>query len=62
MDIPKILLDKAKEMLRGDTPSLTDIAITVGYANISDFSKAFKKHTGITPSNYYKQQLYKNKG
>lgn len=60
--IHKLRIDKAKEMLRGDTPSLTDIAITVGYANISDFSKAFKKHTGITPSNYYKQQLNKNKG
>ena len=45
----KLRIDKAKEMLRGDTPSLTDIAITVGYANISDFSKALIRSSIDTP-------------
>jgi iron complex transport system substrate-binding protein len=40
------------EMLKSDYSSLSDIAQTLGYPNIYDFSRAFKKHTGIAPSKY----------
>lgn len=54
--VHKLRIKKAKEMLKSDHDSLSEIAIALGYANISDFSKTFKKHTGLSPSNYLKQK------
>lgn len=53
--IHELRIKKAKEMLNSDYGSITDIAQSLGYLNIYDFSRAFKKHTGISPSNYEKQ-------
>lgn len=50
--VHKIRIDKAKEMLRADYGNLTDIAISLGYGNIYEFSRDFKKHTGVPPSRY----------
>lgn len=48
-------IEKAKEMLKSDYGSLSDIAISLGYPSLYDFSRAFKKHTGISPSKYESQ-------
>ena len=45
-------IEKAKEMLRSDYGSLTDVAYTLGYPSLYDFSRDFKKHTGVSPSRY----------
>ena len=45
---------KAKEMLRSDYGTLADIAQSLGYSNLFDFSRDFKKHTGISPSGFEK--------
>ncbi len=45
-------IKNAKEMLRSDYGSITDIAISLGYQNIYDFSRDFKKRVGVSPSNY----------
>ncbi|MBR3848578.1 MAG: helix-turn-helix transcriptional regulator [Oscillospiraceae bacterium] len=48
-------IKRAKEMLQGDYGSIRDIALSLGYNNIYEFSKAFKKHTGLSPTQYAKQ-------
>ena len=48
----EIRIQKAKEMLGSDYGTLTDLAHTLGYANLYDFSRDFKKHTGVAPSKY----------
>lgn len=48
-------IKKAKEMLKSDYSSITDIAFSLGYNNIYEFSRDFKKCTGISPSKYKKQ-------
>lgn len=48
-------IKKAKEMLQCDYGSITDIALSLGYNNIYEFSKAFKKHTNLSPTQYAKQ-------
>lgn len=45
-------IEKAKEILTGDYSNLTDVALSLGYSSLYDFSRAFKKHTGIAPSQY----------
>ena len=50
--IQSLRIRQAQEILRSDYSSITDIAFTLGYNNIYEFSKAFKKHTGISPSRY----------
>lgn len=45
-------IEKAKEMLMSDYSSLSDLAISLGYPSLYDFSRDFKKHTGASPSNF----------
>jgi len=51
-------INKAKELLRDDKLSISDIAHTCGFMNHYYFSKTFKEQTNMTPSEYKK--LYKN--
>jgi AraC family transcriptional regulator len=43
---------RAKAMLRRHDMSLVDVALSTGFSNQSHFTKAFKKLTGLSPSNY----------
>ena len=43
---------KAKMLLTTSDTSVTEIAYALGYSNTSNFSTAFKKQTGILPSEY----------
>lgn len=45
-------IEKAKEMLKSDYSTLTDIAQSLGYPSLYDFSRDFKKHVGVAPSKY----------
>ena len=47
-------IEKAKEMLKSDYGTLSDIALSIGYSSLYDFSRDFKKHTGTSPSRYEK--------
>jgi AraC family transcriptional regulator len=41
----------AKERLRApSTNSVTDVAFATGFQSSSNFNKAFKQHTGMTPT------------
>jgi AraC family transcriptional regulator len=48
-------IERAKVLLADRTESVTDIALTVGYSQISSFSVAFRKMTGWTPSEYRRE-------
>lgn len=50
--VHRLRIKKAKEMLRSDYSTLSDMAQSLGYANLYDFSRDFKKHTGVSPSKY----------
>lgn len=51
----RLRIAKAKEMLKSDYGTLGNIATSLGYANLYDFSRDFKKHTGVSPSKYAKR-------
>lgn len=42
-------IQKAKEMLKVQGTTVTDVALALGYSSISHFSTAFKRVTGIKP-------------
>ncbi len=50
--IENLRIEKAKNMLLGDFTSIGDIAEAVGYGSIYAFSRAFKKTTGLSPSEF----------
>ena len=50
--IEEIRLMRAKEMLRDNAFSISEVANLVGYPDNNYFTKVFKKKTGFTPSKY----------
>lgn len=50
--ITHLRVDYAKLLLRGDDPSITYVAEAVGFANANYFAKAFRRETGMSPSEY----------
>ncbi|MEJ2613172.1 MAG: helix-turn-helix transcriptional regulator [Candidatus Thiodiazotropha sp.] len=42
-------LSRARELLESDNYTVTDVAMMVGYSNVSHFIKAFKIRYGLTP-------------
>ncbi len=50
--LKQMRIEKAKELLRESSMSTGEIAVKVGYANVSYFFSIFKKTTGLSPSEY----------
>lgn len=50
--LTQIRLKKAKQQLRLSTETIDQIAIATGFNSSSYFSAIFKKHEGVTPSEY----------
>lgn len=50
--VTNIRIQKSKELLRAGELNISEIADSVGYSDLSYFSKVFKKVTGKTPSEY----------
>ena len=52
--IRKQRIEKAIELMRSSSRSLTEIAYLTGFSDQSHFTRIFKKHTGQSPSVYKK--------
>ena len=48
-------MKKARQLLRGTSYGIRDIALKCGFDDVYYFSNAFKKHHGISPSSFRKQ-------
>jgi two-component system response regulator YesN len=59
--LTRVRMDKAKELLRHTSLKLYEIAAKVGYADPNYFSILFKKHVGVTPSEYREDKPAKEK-
>lgn len=47
-------LQRAETLLAGTSASITEIACAVGFADISNFQRLFRKRNGVTPREYRK--------
>ncbi|MFC4597341.1 response regulator [Cohnella hongkongensis] len=45
-------IEKSKDLLKDPQTKIGDIAARVGYSNSRYFAKVFRKHTGLTPSEF----------
>lgn len=54
--ITQVRLHRAKELL-GEGCKITDVAFAIGMEGLSSFSTFFKKHEGISPSDYAAQKV-----
>ncbi len=48
-------VERAMTMMQSPNRNITEIAVSLGFSNMSYFAKVFKKITGYTPSQYRKQ-------
>jgi len=51
------LISEAKNRLKGENRSVSEIAYTLGFENLSYFSRLFKKEVGVSPNIFKKQTL-----
>src|SRR5690554_945051 len=58
--ILKVKLTYAKKLLASQNKSIGEVATECGIFDVNYFSRVFKKHFGVTPSQYRKLQLEKN--
>lgn len=54
--INRLRIQAAQRMIHRYGASVTEVALTVGYANVSTFSRAFRRELGLTPTAYRKEQ------
>ena len=57
--IRKLRIEKATTLLMGSQYSLAEIAYLTGFSDQSHFNRIFKKHIGITPSQYRRKNQLK---
>ncbi len=58
--IMNVRMTRAKELLSVSDISVSNVALSVGYADVLCFSKAFRKFTGVSPTEYRENRLEQN--
>lgn len=48
------LINEAKNLLKGEDQSISEIAYSLGFGNLPYFSRLFKKEAGVSPNQYKK--------
>lgn len=56
--IMSVKMDIAAQTLKKSDSTVKDTAVSVGYASQQEFSKAFKRRFGLSPSEWKKQNTY----
>lgn len=50
--ITKVRMEKAIELLKNDLIPVNEVSKSLGYSDPNYFAKVFKRHTGVTPTEY----------
>lgn len=49
-------MERAKSLLQRPTPSVTQIGVQIGFREASSFTKAFRRFTGLTPTEFRRRR------
>ncbi len=49
-------IEEAKRQLKQESTSISSVCYNLNFESVTSFSKLFKKHTGVTPTNYVEQE------
>lgn len=52
-------IEKAKELLKKNDSSVTEVCFDVGFQSLGSFSTLFNKYVGISPTEFQKQHMRK---
>ncbi len=55
--LARVRMDHARELLRDPYLTVRDVGLCVGYQHQAHFAKAFRRASGISPSDYREQVL-----
>lgn len=55
--LTSICMQKAKSLLLSSAKTIVEVSVAVGYNDYRVFTKVFKKHVGVSPSQYRKEFL-----
>lgn len=50
--VMRLRLAEARRLLEASEASVTEVALSIGYASLSAFIHAFRRHFGVTPTGY----------
>ena len=53
----QVRLERAQDLLRSTGMNLSQIADSLGYADAANFTRAFKRWTGLSPSHFRNREL-----
>lgn len=53
----RIRFERACDMLRQPDTTISHVAYTLGFSNVANFGRAFKREFGVSPSQYQQQQI-----
>lgn len=56
--LTNIRIETAKNLLLGGNMSVSDIGYAIGFSSVYSFSRAFKKQTGISPTEFVQTRMY----
>ena len=54
--IRNIRLEQAARLLKEQKVNITQVAYSVGFSNLAHFSTIFRKHFGLSPSEYLERE------
>jgi AraC family transcriptional regulator len=50
-------MNRARDLLLRSTLPVTQIGVQIGFRETSSFTRAYRRYSGITPSEFRRQQL-----
>ena len=54
--VDHVLCERATQMLQEEGLSVSEVAFRLGYNDVSNFSRAFRRWTGVSPSDFRKER------
>ena len=58
--LTRVRMDRAAEMLAGQTLTVREVAHRVGYRQPAQFAKAFRRHHGVAPSGFRETRRFRD--